>query len=422
MITFGELSTRWAGVVISIVLVLVVLIAILFVMSVAEKLSRKYILISGGLLLFEYAAYKVLYSSYHRKGIKGMRFLSELVISIPAVPIIIITFLVALLVISWILFFIRWNKNNVTVASVKDAINDMEAGIVCSNEMGVPVMVNPNMEYLCEYITGKPLLNANFLWDSMVNNNLKEGCEVIDQGNTLLLQIPTGRIFKLKRRQIRVDEILLNELFATEITNLYKASIELKEGNERLESMNNRMKNLNDTITRVTIEREVLGMKIKVHDNLGRSLLSAKRYLVSGEGNLSEIISEWRENTHLIDSDMDTQKTDEYSLMFKTAKDVGVTIKVQGILPQDKARKKIIATAMHECITNTIRHADGDELYISIVRDRPLTIEFTNNGKPPESKVRLTGGGLDMLRRMVRDYGGDARVESSPVFKLIIEL
>ena len=391
MITFGELSTRWAGVVISIVLVLVVLIAILFVMSVAEKLSRKYILISGSLLLFEYAAYKVLYSSYHRKGIKGMRFLSELVISI-------------------------------TVASVKDAINDMEAGIVCSNEMGVPVMVNPNMEYLCEYITGKPLLNANFLWDSMVNNNLKEGCEVIDQGNTLLLQIPTGRIFKLKRRQIRVDEILLNELFATEITNLYKASIELKEGNERLESMNNRMKNLNDTITRVTIEREVLGMKIKVHDNLGRSLLSAKRYLVSGEGNLSEIISEWRENTHLIDSDMDTQKTDEYSLMFKTAKDVGVTIKVQGILPQDKARKKIIATAMHECITNTIRHADGDELYISIVRDRPLTIEFTNNGKPPESKVRLTGGGLDMLRRMVRDYGGDARVESSPVFKLIIEL
>ncbi len=211
MITFGELSTRWAGVVISIVLVLVVLIAILFVMSVAEKLSRKYILISGGLLLFEYAAYKVLYSSYHRKGIKGMRFLSELVISIPAVPIIIITFLVALLVVSWILFFIRWNKNNVTVASVKDAINDMEAGIVCSNEMGVPVMVNPNMEYLCEYITGKPLLNANFLWDSMVNNNLKEGCEVIDQGNTLLLQIPTGRIFKLKRRQIRVAGKTLSE-------------------------------------------------------------------------------------------------------------------------------------------------------------------------------------------------------------------
>ena len=95
----------------------------------------------------------------------------------------------------------------------------------------------------------------------MVNNNLKEGCEVIDQGNTLLLQTPTGRIFKLKRRQIRVDEILLNELFATEITNLYKASIELKEGNERLESMNNRMKNLNDTITRVTIEKEVLNAK-----------------------------------------------------------------------------------------------------------------------------------------------------------------
>ena len=92
------------------------------------------------------------------------------------------------------------------------------------------------------------------------------------------------------------------------------------------------------------------------------------------------------------------------------------------MLPQDAARKKLVATAMHECITNTIRHAGGDELYINIVKENPMILEFTNNGKPPESKVRLTGGGLDMLRSMVRDYGGDVRVESSPVFKLIVEL
>ncbi len=422
MTTFGELSMRWAAVVIATVLAVVILIAILFVMSIAERLSKTYVLVSGTLLIVEYLSYRVLYKSYYRTGMKGLPILGEIVVNIPAVPIIIITFLVAALVVSWILFFNRWNKNNVTLASVKDAINDMEAGIVCSNEMGVPVMVNTKMESLCEYITGKPLLNANYLWEALTGNDLREGCEVIDQGDTLLLQIPSGRVFRLKRRQIRVDEVLLNELFATEITNLYKASMELREGNERLEGMNNRMRNLNDTITRVTIEREVLGLKIKVHDNLGRSLLSAKRYLVSGEGNLGEIIKGWRENTQLIDSDTENLKQDDYSLMFKTAKDVGVSIRVQGILPQDKKRKKIVATAMHECITNTIRHAGGDELYINIVRDKPLTIEFTNNGKPPESKVRLTGGGLDMLRRMVRDYGGDARVESSPVFKLIVEL
>ena len=422
MLTFGELNDRHAAILISVVLLLVVLIAILFVLSVVEKLSKRYIVMSGTFLMFEFACYFALYRCYYRIGVKGFPFIVYVVDNIPAILLIILTILVAVLTLSWIFFFIRWNKTHVTRASVKDAINDMEAGIVCSNEIGVPVMVNMNMEYLCEYITGKPLLNANRLWEVIENNELREGFEVLDQGNSVLLKIPDGRIYKLNRKQIRVDEILLNELFATEITNLYKASMELREGNERLEQMNSRMRNLNDTITRVTIEREILNLKIKVHDNLGRLLLSAKRYLISGEGDLEEIISDWRENIRLIDSDLDPKGTDDYKLMFKTAKDVGVKINVQGMLPQDAARKKLVATAMHECITNTIRHAGGDELYINIVKENPMILEFTNNGKPPESKVRLTGGGLDMLRSMVRDYGGDVRVESSPVFKLIVEL
>jgi hypothetical protein len=422
MRTFGELSQGQAFFFLSLVLLLIILISVMFVLSIFEKAGKLYIILSGLLLVLEFASYYVLYRSYYQMETRGISFLIYVVDNIPALYIVLITLLVTILTTMWMVIFLKWNRHNITLVSVKEAIDDMDAGIVCSNEDGVPVLVNPHMEELSEYVTSRPLLDANRLWEDIRNNNLRSGCEVIDQGNTILLRIPNGRIFKLERRRINVDGVNLNELFATNITNVYKASIELQEGNERLERMNDRMRNLNDTITRVTIEKEILNMKVRVHDNLGQSLLEAKRYLVTGEGNLTEIIDNWKENIKLIDSGTETSKNDEYNLMFKTAKDVGVDIKVKGFLPQDQERKRIISTAMHECITNTIRHAGGDELYINIMDVMgSMVVEFTNNGRPPEGPVTLTGG-LDMLRCMVEDYGGVMQVESAPIFKIIIKM
>ncbi len=422
MTTFGELGRGAAAFIMTFVLFLVVLLSILFAMSVIERAKKFYVLVCAFLLAGTFAEYFLLYRSYYRVDTRGIHFLIYLIDNIPVILIIMLTVLVLSLTVMWMFNFVNWDRHNITLISVKEAIDDMEAGIVCANEDGVPVLVNPNMEELCEYVTGRPLLDANKFWDSIRNNVLRPGCEVIDQGRTLLLKIPNGKIFKLDKRRINVDGVSLKEIFATDITGIYKASIELREGNERLERMNDRMRNLNDTITRVTIEKEVLNMKVRVHDNLGQSLLEAKRYLKTGDGNLTEIISNLKKNINLIDSGGEGQKNDDYTLMFKTAKDVGVNIVVQGMLPQDQDRKRIISTAMHECITNTIRHAGGDELYIKISEMKgSLTAEFTNNGKPPDKQIRLTGG-LDMLRCMVEDYGGVLQVESTPIFRLIIKI
>ena len=435
MTTFSELNPHAAGIIISVVLLLVVVVTFMFVISVMEKIGKVYVIVGGIFMLFEYFGYFALYRSYYKIETRAFPFLYYIVENTPAVLIILLTFSIAIFVVLWSVSFFRWNKKNITLASVKDAINDMEAGIVCSNEIGVPVLVNSNMEMLSEYITEKPIMNANTYWDDLRNNNLIQGCEVTDQGDNLILKVPSERVFKVTRRQIEVDGIYLNELFITEITALYKASMQLREENSRLERMNDRMRNLNDTITRVTIEKEILNLKIKVHDNIGKILLAAKRFFVSGEGKISDIINMWKESARLIAAGDDSLKRDEYSLMFKTAKDVGVNIKVTGMLPQDQSRKRIVATAMHECITNTIRHAGGDELYIKAiisdaVRNRdgmasgymgPMVVEFTNNGKPPEGKITLSGG-LDMLRCMVEDYGGEMEVLSDPEFKLIIKM
>lgn len=57
-------------------------------------------------------------------------------------------------------------------------------------------------------------------------------------------------------------------------------------------------------------------------------------------------------------------------------------MKLIGNLTELEPQRHIIVTGIHECLTNTIRHAGGDELYIKIDEsDTEFRVEITNNGK-----------------------------------------
>jgi signal transduction histidine kinase len=67
-------------------------------------------------------------------------------------------------------------------------------------------------------------------------------------------------------------------------------------------------------------------------------------------------------------------------------------------------------------MTNTIRHAEGDTLYVSVKGD---TCIFTNNGKSPVAEIKERGG-LANLRRFAADAGWSVTLESLPEFKLTL--
>ncbi|MGN1093401.1 MAG: hypothetical protein ACI4SC_00280, partial [Candidatus Neoclostridium sp.] len=84
--------------------------------------------------------------------------------------------------------------------------------------------------------------------------------------------------------------------------------------------------------------------------------------------------------------------------------------------------EKILLSAVFECITNTARHADGDELYVSASDDgKRFTATVTNNGTPPKARI-VEGGGLSALRTMVEMAGGSMKTESEPRYKLTIDV
>lgn len=73
----------------------------------------------------------------------------------------------------------------------------------------------------------------------------------------------------------------------------------------------------------------------------------------------------------------------------RTARQLGVAVKIDGYLPRDTAAEELTVAAAKECVTNCIKHADGNEVYIRIAqRGERYDVTITNNGKIPTEPIR----------------------------------
>ena len=102
---------------------------------------------------------------------------------------------------------------------------------------------------------------------------------------------------------------------------------------------------------------------------------------------------------------------------------VGVRITIEGQMPkEDSAAWRLMETLLHESLTNTVKHAGGDQLNLKIQIDEDgIWMETTNNGMPPEKAV-IEGGGLSMLRHRVEEIYGTMQVVSRPAFMIRVYL
>ena len=179
---------------------------------------------------------------------------------------------------------------------------------------------------------------------------------------------------------------------------------------------------MNERITDLTIEKEILQAKINIHDDLGKSLIAVRQYL-SGNIDREELLSTVDRNIRLLDAQGSPDAVDDYAAVMRAAKDVGIGIDITGELPDDPDSRQIVSAALRECITNTFRHAGGDILFVNIIRDDGcgIVVEFTNNGADPEGEIKESGG-LKSLRDLAEQKGVQMTVVSRPHFLLRLEL
>ena len=318
---------------------------------------------------------------------------------------------------------LRYEREHVTPLSVKEAVDNLPAGICCFAPGGRIVLINRAMETLGQTAAGQSY-NGEVLCRVLTGGELKPDCRRVDTAEGPLLLLPDGSARALTTQRFAWEGCELTALLAADVTEAYRKTQDLERQKERLYAINRQLAGYNREIVDLTIQTEILSARARLHDEIGTDLLLMKKLLRLGvnEAELEELRRRLRRNISCLKDDAEAQTADELTVLLETARSLGVAVEIEGEIPADAVLANVITTGLHESLTNLLRHAHGDRLRLRLDRgDRRIRAEYSGNGDPPAGEIRETGG-LRTLRQMTEALGGTMTVSADPTLRVTLNL
>lgn len=349
--------------------------------------------------------------------------LSTFAVSIPVSIDFLLLSLFTLLNLFITIVLIRNRKNTISKMSIKEAFDDLPCGICFYEASGVTRLVNSKRNDFSIRITGEYLLNGKKFISILTDENIKRNILPHQEEEEYIISLD-DHVYSFRRREHQLSDKSLYEIIATDITRKHQLSRELNQKNKELSSFNRRMRQYGETIEELTIEKETLSAKRSIHDKLGKLLILSSQSLDKDrtEEEKEVLLSTWKNTLIAFESMKESESNDTYDELFKAAKDIGISVIFSGRRPESRKGKKIAAKAIIECMTNTIKHAKGNEVYVSFKeRNRFIEIQITNNGEQPKEESK-EGGGLSSLRLLIEREGGSMKIISFPRFEMNITI
>ncbi len=318
--------------------------------------------------------------------------------------------------------FAKYEKNQITPSSVKEAIDSLPTGLCFFLINGRVLMKNKAVDRFCMRMTGAVLQNGKVFYEQLKSGQITPGFQSIGTGDQIVIADEGSSAWSVQQKDTVYDKRPATMLIIADISEIWQKTRQLQLLMEKLSEVNRNLVKINKEIVEVTAAQEILNARLKIHDELGSNLLLIRKYLSNGgsDEEMKTIREKLQMNVAFLKNGYEPVTNDDYTLLFETARKLGVDVEVYGTLPESDIRKAVLSTAIHECLTNTIRHAKGDRLYIHLSEQEEfLTAVFTNNGKQPEAEIRETGG-LHSLRGLVENAGGQMHIQSQPEMRVTI--
>lgn len=304
--------------------------------------------------------------------------------------------------------------------SIKEAFDNLPTGICFFNEAGLPVLCNRVMHRFCFAVSDRDIQFVTDLQDCL-SEGFVPAAGTVKSGK--MFTLPDGTAWSLEMRTItRAHGEVYTQYIAMDITELEKNRIALTEENARLRRVQADLKRLSANVVAITREEEILNTKMRVHDEMGRCLVEAQKYLQedSGRSIPESVAHSWQRAVSMLKYNTEAPEEDMLAQVRKTCEAVNMRFVQTGTLPAQAQAAYLLTCAIRECVTNAVRYADASELYTAFSETENLAaVVVRNNGRQPESEI-VEGGGLSTLRRRVERAGGTMIVQSMPEFKLTV--
>ena len=304
---------------------------------------------------------------------------------------------------------------------IKECFDQLPIGVCFFDKNGVVRLINHRMLSIVSHLRKNGVQTLAELEHSLQSPPTAVCCL-----NPLLqiYRFPDGKMLRFGKERITTKAgVLYTQITAADVTGLMQRQNQLKEENAKLEEANQRLRTLFEQMPQIIREEETLAMKLRVHDDIGHSILAARRALLQ-QASLEQVRASaalWeRSIAVLYRSNQMTMQLEPLEGAKKRANQMGVKVLQVGDDPPTQHLRRLCALAIRECAANCVRHAGGTELYVRFWQEPGCTkLSLTNNGTVPKNEI-TEGGGLSMLRHIVDKAGGRMEIQSLPRFKLML--
>lgn len=348
---------------------------------------------------------------------------------IPYPIVLMTTLIIAALTIYRIRALVVWWKTDLSAFSIKHSMDALAEGLMYYDENGSISLVNENMNEISLSIRGKPIRNAKEFYRDLMSGEYLPKESILLQEPGLILIRSGDYVYSLRETAIENEFGQFTELRISDITEEYGRTQELSDKQSELRKQQEYLNKIGEDIKQLTIKKEILAAKINVHDRLGENLIAARRYLATGEGDIGAIQELWFSNLDFLNNPQTIVMDNPLESILDAADDIGIDVIFEGEVTAEEIMSlsrtepnnilTLLANTLHECITNTMRHAHGDKVVVTIGSNFN-TMTFTNNGDAPTTIVRESGGLLN-IRKQADALGYKMIIISQPEYKLILK-
>lgn len=299
---------------------------------------------------------------------------------------------------------------------VKESFDNLPSGICFFSSHGIVVLINRRMSAFAFALTGRDLQSLPEL--RLALERPAKGA--VRDGDVYCLEDGTAWCVAESAVEDR-EHNAYTQFVASDVTELYRTKRELKRENQALEETGARLRRLSAEIAAVTREEEILNMKMRVHDELGRGMVASRRILQQGLPTSEFDLQTWKDALRLLKREQERPpERDTFRRTKEALAGIGIGLRLEGTPPEDRLAVSLLLAAVRECATNAVRHAGATQLYVRLWQENGcVRAAITNNGAPPQGEV-TEGGGLGSLRARIERFGGSMAVRSTPDFRLAV--
>ena len=308
--------------------------------------------------------------------------------------------------------------------SVNEAVNDVPCGVCFSDPLGRIVLCNTKMQELSRIMTGSYLQDYEVLRKAMSGELESEGlCRLSKDSN--VFYFPDGSVWMFQEYSRQEPDCAgYLQTVAVNVSEIYYNGEKIRANNEKLEILNHKLEEMYEKIGDKIREQETLVMKMQVHDNFGRSLLSIRRILERKEDpdKMDKQLSVLKHLVYILTGSAVESMEEVYEDTIRHAEELGISVQISGNFPMHPSYRLLTDRAIRECVTNCARHAHGSTVWVKIDKNADeYTVQITNDGEVPDKNAE-EGGGLSALRKAAESGKCRMQVSFSPEFCLILKM